>query len=72
MTFTAVNKTQLQQAFALAHRAGEDDKCPKIHRAKFQQIARLIWRAHGEQGSNPPDGCGAELIARTSLMKEAE
>lgn len=67
MTFTAVNKTQLQQPFAIAHRASEDTKIPDIHRKRYREIATLIWKAHGEQGK-PPDGCGKELAQRTSLM----
>lgn len=65
MTFTAVNKTQLQQAFAIAHRASEDPNIPNVHRSRYREIATLIWKAHGERGK-APDGCGKELMERTA------
>lgn len=72
MTFTAVNKTQLQQAFALAHQSSENPGIPKAHRDRFKKIATLIWKAHGEQGKEPPVGVGAALINRTTLMSVEE
>lgn len=68
MEFTAVNREQLQQAFALAHRASEDAKLPQATRAKFRQISTLLWKAHGENGKQPPEGCGRILAERIGLQ----
>jgi hypothetical protein len=69
MTFTSVNKDKLQRAFALAHRASESDKLPATTRARFREIAVLIWDAHGEQG-HPARGAGAELLNKMEAPKE--
>jgi hypothetical protein len=60
-TFTSVCRQQLQQAFAIAHKCSEDPHLSGEVRAKFQSIARLIWKAHGEGGRIPP-GAGEALL----------
>lgn len=67
MTFSSVNKEQLQQAFALAHQASEDGSLPLKVRRKFSAIANLIWRAHGERGAEAPRGAGRKLIEAGAL-----
>jgi len=63
-TFTSVSRDELQQAFGLAHRLGQSEDVPPELRRRFEEIARLIWKAHGEEGSLPaelPDGYPGRL-----------
>ena len=69
MSFTSVRRDKLQKAFALAHRWSErrsldlDEVSHADYRRRFQQIAKLIWEAHGEPGEIPA-GAGAALAAK--------
>lgn len=53
MSYTSVSRRELQQAFAIAHRASVQSSTPAAERAKVRAIARLIWNAHGEAGTPP-------------------
>lgn len=63
MNYTSVSRYELQKAFALAHKASEDETVPISERIRFRAIARLIWKAHGEPGE-PIPGSGLELLTK--------
>jgi len=65
-TFTSVNKTKLQIAFAMAHRLSEDLTIAAKERRRYRAIATLIWEAHGELGT-PPKGSGKALVTKMDL-----
>jgi hypothetical protein len=54
-TYTSVSRDELQQAFGLAHRLGQSEDVPPELRRRFEEIARLIWKAHGEPGYMPAE-----------------
>jgi hypothetical protein len=58
--FTSVDRADLQLAFVKAHRASELSLHSDRARKEFKEIAELIWKAHGEQGTFPTS---AELEA---------
>lgn len=51
--FMVVNRKNIDQAFALAHRAGEDDSYPAATRNLFREIAQQIWLSAG--GARPTE-----------------
>lgn len=61
VTFTSVDKTKLQLAFAIAHKGQEDFGMSSEARDKFKAIAQLIWDAHGEKGK-PPMYAGEKVL----------
>lgn len=66
MSFTTMSRTELQQAFAVAHKCSQDAAFSHAARRKFRAIATLIWRGHGEPGQ-PPAGAGADILAAMPL-----
>jgi hypothetical protein len=72
--FTSVNRTKLQQAFALAHKLSQDLNHTLRARGHFRAIAHLIWKAHGEEGGINLEGA-AELVRKmesAGLLSRAE
>ncbi len=51
--FKSLKVTDVQEAFAIAHKAGNDPNCPAFYRAKFKRIANKIWEACGEEKEMP-------------------
>jgi hypothetical protein len=74
MTYTSVQRDKFQKAFAIAHHASEsyDLLNPAEARAKFKEIARLLWDAHGEiPKGNPPKGAGGKLLGQAAMAETA-
>lgn len=55
VTFMSVQRDRIQKAFALAHRASEDEKVHATERKYFSAIATLIWLACGETKTPDPE-----------------
>lgn len=68
MTYTSIERPQLQAAFGIAHKCSEDGRIPASLRKKFRAIALLIWEGHGEPGK-PPARAG-ELLLDRGLLQE--
>ena len=53
--FTSVDRSDLQRAFVVAHRASGNPEISWSSRSLFREIAMLIWKAHGEQRPFPTE-----------------
>jgi hypothetical protein len=68
--FKSVKRSDLQRAFALAHRGSQDNSGSVLTRKRFRAIAKLIWDSCGEENAYDQAVMPREIIEQGGLTLE--